>query len=93
VTDAVRDPDEPIHYLIQRVREALAHDPRVGELELGVNVRAGKLYLTGTVHTDERRTAAAEVARRVAPDLEVHNQLQVLGPAQSGGDDGVERVS
>jgi osmotically-inducible protein OsmY len=83
--------DEAPHYLIQRIREALAHDPRLGELELGVNVRAGQVFVTGTVHTDERRRAVSQVVREVAPDAEVHNQVTVV-PALAGDDD-VETVS
>src|SRR5439155_899760 len=40
---------DPPHYLIQRVREALAHDPRVGELELRVKMVGEKVFVTGTV--------------------------------------------
>lgn len=83
-------PEAP-HYLIQRIREALAHDPRLGELELGVNVRAGEVYVTGTVHTDERRQAVSRVVKEVAPDAEVHNQVTVV--AALSGDDDVETVS
>ena len=86
-----RSTEEAPHYLIQRIREALAHDPRVGELELGVNLRAGKLYLTGTVHTDRRRRAVSEVVREVAPGVEVHNQISVVSGLT--GDDDVETVS
>jgi osmotically-inducible protein OsmY len=73
------------HYVIQRIREALAHDPRVGELELGVNVRAGKVFVTGTVNTEERRRAVTEVVCEVVPDLEVHNQTTVA--LAEGGED------
>jgi osmotically-inducible protein OsmY len=68
------DREEPPHYQVQRVREALAHDPRVGELELEVTIRAGKVFVAGTVPTDEVRRAVTEVVREVVPDLEVHNQ-------------------
>jgi len=78
------------HYLIQRIREALAHDPRVGELELAVNVRGGKVFITGTIHSDERRRAVSEVVEEVVPDLEVHNQTQVA--LRDDGED-VETVS
>lgn len=68
---------EPPHYQVQRVREALAHDPRVGELELEVTIRAGKAFVGGTVPTDEVRRAVTEVVGEVVPDLEVHNQTAV----------------
>ena len=69
--------DEAPHYVVQRVREAFAHHPRVGELELGVDVRGTRLFVTGTVQTEERREAVGDVAREVAPDMEVINQVQV----------------
>ena len=78
------------HYVIQRIREALAHDPRVGELELGVNVRAGKVFVTGTVNTEERRRAVTKVVNEVVPDLEVHNQTTVV---LSGEGEDVETVT
>jgi hypothetical protein len=86
---ASTDPDEPVHYLVQHVRDALAE---IGELELEVTVRGDKLFVAGTVQTEERRTAVAEAAGRAAPDHEVHNQVRVTGPAAGGGAD-VERVS
>ncbi|MFL5796938.1 MAG: BON domain-containing protein [Actinomycetota bacterium] len=86
-----RPAEEAPHYLIQRIREALVHDPRVGELELGVKLRGGHVFVTGTVHTDERRRAVSQVVREVAPDLEIHNQVTVVA-ALSGTDD-VETVS
>jgi osmotically-inducible protein OsmY len=86
-----RPAGEAPQYVIQRIREALAHDPRVGELELGVQLRAGQVFLTGTVHTDVRRRAISQVVREVAPGLEIHNQVTVAA-ALSGTDD-VETVS
>jgi osmotically-inducible protein OsmY len=68
---------EPPYYLIQRVREALAHDPRVGELELRVKMVGPKVFVSGTVPTEERRRAVAEIVREVLPDAEVHNETTV----------------
>jgi osmotically-inducible protein OsmY len=72
-----RGAQDPPHYLIQRVREALAHDPRVGELELRVKMVGEKVFVTGTVPTDERRRAVADVVQEVLPDVEVHNETTV----------------
>ena len=82
---------EETDYVVQHVREALAHDPRVGELELGVDIRGRRLYVSGSVLTEERRRAVEEVAREVCPDLEVHNQVRVVRPPM--GDPDVEVVS
>ena len=74
---------DPPHYLIQRVREALAHDPRVGELELRVKMVGAKVFVTGSVQTNERRRAVSDIVREVLPDAEVHNETTVttLGEA------------
>jgi len=86
-------PDQMPHYVIQRVREALAHDPRVGELELGVDVRGDRLFVTGSVQTEERRAAVEQVAREAAPGMEVHNQVLVAAPPAAQGDVEVEAIS
>jgi hypothetical protein len=69
---------EPPQYQVQRIREALAHDPGVGELELDVNIRAGKVLVTGTVPSSEVQHRISELVREVLPGLEVHNQTQVV---------------
>ncbi len=68
---------DPPHYQVQRIREALAHDRRVGELELQVTIRAGKVLVAGTVPTEEVQRAVAEVVAEAVPGLEVHNQTTV----------------
>ena len=69
--------EEPPHYQVQRVREALAHDPRVGELELEVTIRAGKVFVAGSVPTTEVQQAVTDVVHEVVPELEAHNQTSV----------------
>lgn len=64
-------------YLAQRLRDALAEDPRVGELGIGVTVADGRAYLSGEVATPERQHAVAAVAAEVLPDHEVHNDVSV----------------
>jgi len=68
--------EEPKHYLVQRIREALAHDPRVSELELQVTVRGSKVFVAGAVPTEDRRQAVTEVVQESAPDHEVHNETR-----------------
>ena len=69
--------EEPPHYLVQRIREALAHDERVSELELQVRVQGRKVFLTGTVPTQERHDAIDEVVGALLPDCDVHNETAV----------------
>jgi enamine deaminase RidA (YjgF/YER057c/UK114 family) len=64
---------EPDQYLIERVREALAEDPRVGELYVQVTVAGGKVFLSGAVATPERKAAMSEVVAELLPDHQIHN--------------------
>src|SRR5947207_1460530 len=72
-----RSTTEPPHYQVQNVREALAHDHRVGELELQVTIRGGKVMIAGTVPTAEVRDAVTHVVREVLPEAEVLNHTTV----------------
>jgi osmotically-inducible protein OsmY len=70
--------NEPAKYLVGRVRQALAEDPRTNALDIQVSVTAGKLYLIGEVACQARRGAAAEVAAEaVASQMPVVNELWV----------------
>ena len=69
---------EPEDYAIQRLRDALATDERVGEMGVQVRVAAGKIFLTGQVATAERQEAVGVVAAEVLPDYEIHNETDVV---------------
>jgi osmotically-inducible protein OsmY len=69
--------EEPDQYLIERVREAMAEDPRVGELYVQVSIVAGKVVLSGTVATAERKEAMTELVHELLPGHEVHNLTTV----------------
>ncbi len=68
-------PDDP--YLSERIRAALAHDPRVNDLGLQVRLVGSRVFVTGTVATDERRASVAAVIAERFPDLEIHNDVTV----------------
>ena len=70
--------EEPTQYLVARLRDALAHDHRVAALDLQVRIVGNDLYLTGQVASPRRRDAAESVVHDVAPELKVHNQLDLL---------------
>ncbi len=72
-------------YLAQRLRDALADDPRVGELGIGVTVVDGHVYLSGEVATHERQQAVAAVAAEVLPDHEVHNGVEMTSWSEADG--------
>ena len=83
-------PEEPKQYLVQRIREALAQDSRVSELEIEVKIRGGKVFLKGIVSTEERREAMTAIARELLPDHEIHNETEVITLSEEPG---VERLS
>ena len=68
---------QPDHYLVQHVREALAADPRVGELHVEVTMAGDRVFITGAVPSEERRTVIAAVVEELLPDHEVSNHVTV----------------
>lgn len=72
-------------YLIGRLQDALATDPRVNALDVKVTVCGGRIHLTGEVATEERRGAAAIVVSEIVPDIEVRNELTVYELTQTAG--------
>jgi hypothetical protein len=73
---------EPKQYVVGRIQEALAHDPRVGELDVQVKVAGDKVFLNGTVPTPARRDAISTVVVELLPDHEVHNEIIVPDHAE-----------
>lgn len=71
-------------YLAERVRTALAADPRVGELGIAVTVEDGRLVLRGEVATPERRLLVETVAREQAPGTEIDNQVTAVVLGEPG---------
>jgi osmotically-inducible protein OsmY len=68
---------EPDAYLVARIREALAHDPRLAELGVSVTVAGDNVLLTGNVATAERRAAVDEIVAPLVGDRTVHNGVTV----------------
>jgi osmotically-inducible protein OsmY len=54
-------------YLAEHLREALAQDPRVGELDVAVAIDGEQIVLRGRLPSPASQAAAAEIARRFAP--------------------------
>jgi osmotically-inducible protein OsmY len=69
--------DEPKHYLVERVRKAIAEDPRTNEIDIHVKVAGRKVFISGNVGTQERLDAVTTVAGEVLPDHEVFNEVSV----------------
>jgi osmotically-inducible protein OsmY len=79
---------EPVAYFVERVREALAHDPRVSELGICVTVAGDHVLLTGDVATAERKSAVAEVVGPLLGGRTLENAVTVasLGEVDTGED-------
>jgi len=72
-------------YLVGKLEDALATDPRVNALDVRVRICGDKIHLTGEIPTEERRKAATLVVTELAPGKEVLNELTVyeLNPTVS----------
>ncbi len=75
--------DEPT-YVAGHVHEAIATDPRTGAQDVQAAVVAGRVVLSGTCATEERRAAITEVAREAAGGLDVVNEVEVLNASAPG---------
>jgi len=70
--------DEPPQYVAEHVRDWLAVDDRLAALDIRVRIVGHKVFLTGTVATDARRSVVTEVVATHLPDHEIHNELAVV---------------
>lgn len=71
-------------YVDGHLEEALA---RAGETDVHVHVTSEGVVLTGTVTTEQRRTAVTGIAAAHAGDLAVFNQLTVLHCVEPDGEE------
>ncbi|MGH9030980.1 MAG: BON domain-containing protein [Acidimicrobiia bacterium] len=69
--------DQPKQYVVAKVNEVLAHDPRVGELDVQVKVVGQQVFLTGSVSTAPRHELIGRVVEELLPDHQVHNEVVV----------------
>jgi hypothetical protein len=81
--------DEP-EYLIAAIRDTLAKDPRVSEIELDVDVRDGTATVRGSVQTEERCRAIDQVLAERFPDLEVRNEVTALDAPEPPAEEDVQ---
>jgi len=68
--------DDP--YISERIRRALADDDRIGDLDVQVVVRAGRVVLSGNVAGEGHRDEVTELVARLVPDLEVCSEIDVM---------------
>jgi hypothetical protein len=72
-----RPEEEAREHLVARVLEALAEDPRVGEVELDVRLLDETIVVSGTVSTRARRDAISSVLTERFPGQRVDNRTGV----------------
>lgn len=70
--------DLEYQYVVAKLQQALAADDRVCMLDIKVTVTHGKVHLTGTVPTEERRVAIDTVLSELLPGVPVKNEIAVL---------------
>jgi hypothetical protein len=68
---------EPLTYVVARIHEAMISDERLHEQAIDVVIIGERLELRGEVATPERRTALVALARELAPNVEVIDDLCV----------------
>jgi hypothetical protein len=61
----------------ERIPQALATDPRVGEPELSVEIVAGRVLVSGSVPSRKVRDAVDVVVIEVAPGMPLDNRVEV----------------
>lgn len=76
MTTGTNDLSDP--YLLEHLRRAIAEDSRVGEPTVRVFAAAGRIWLEGTVGSEERRRATQALVAELAPGIEIKNELQVI---------------
>jgi osmotically-inducible protein OsmY len=82
--------DLEYQYLVARLQEALARDERISSLDIKVVLTGNRIHLIGDVPTEPRRIAADEIARRVAPGVQIRNELRVLALDDARGPEDIE---
>jgi hypothetical protein len=64
-------------YRVARLRERLAQDPKISELDIQIEVADNKVLLRGEVLTKERLEAIVKTAAEVFPDFQIENQIRI----------------
>jgi osmotically-inducible protein OsmY len=68
---------EPTEYVAERLREAIATEPDVHELGIEVRVSGSNVLLSGSLASREQRDAITRLVERLAPGLQVVNEVEV----------------
>ena len=66
-----------IPYAIAHLKEKLAEDSRLNELDIQVEQVGEKIVLRGEVQQSERKGVVLKLAKESFPDWEIDNQIEV----------------
>jgi hypothetical protein len=66
--------------------DALAMDPRFGELGASVRIDGAIYVIEGVVPTEERRAVAAVILAELIPEAQINNRIVVEHPTSPDGD-------
>ncbi|HSE97750.1 MAG TPA: BON domain-containing protein [Blastocatellia bacterium] len=69
-------------YMVGKIQQALATDPRVNKLDVKIMIIQGRVHLTGSTSSEQRKRAIAQVVSETVPGLEVRNDLSVIEISQ-----------
>jgi hypothetical protein len=68
---------EPAVYVAEHVREELLRDPRVGELDVHLEIADTIVFVRGHVSTHDRCQALNDVLAELMPGYEIRNEATV----------------
>lgn len=63
-------------YFVEKIREAIAKDPRTAAMDIRIFVAGHQLVAKGEVNTEDQRLAIETVIREIAPEYGVENQVK-----------------
>jgi osmotically-inducible protein OsmY len=64
-------------YIAEHVREELLRDPRVGELDVHLEIEGEVVFVRGNVSTPDRCAALDEVLAELLPGFKIRNEATV----------------
>jgi osmotically-inducible protein OsmY len=68
---------EPQPYVAEHVREQLLRDPRIGELDVHLEIEGSVVFVRGHVSTSDRCKALDDVLAELLPGYQIRNEATV----------------
>ncbi len=73
--------DIPNEYLLKEIEREICDDDRLGELNVHLTVRSGRMYVRGQVTSDQGRRTVLDLVRDRCPQCSVVDELTVAEEA------------